>query len=101
MGDDNHDDDDNEVDNNDDSNELEVLLPSGKGQDANDDTSSNSSTLSPKFFSSLVQALKEGGILEDVTDDVFNMWYKQVSCCKIAPITDENYCPKCGKKILK
>ena len=39
--------------------------------------------------------------LEDVTDDVFNMWYKQVSCCKIAPITDENYCPKCGKKILK
>lgn len=39
--------------------------------------------------------------LEDVTDDVFNMGYKQVSCCKIAPITDENYCPKCGKKILK
>lgn len=39
--------------------------------------------------------------LEDVTDDVFNMVYKQVSCCKIAPITDENYCPKCGKKILK
>ena len=39
--------------------------------------------------------------LEDVTDDVFNMVYKQVTCCKIAPITDENYCPKCGKKILK
>ena len=39
--------------------------------------------------------------LEDVTDDVFNMVYKQVSCCKIAPITDENYCPNCGKKILK
>lgn len=39
--------------------------------------------------------------LEDVTDDVFNMGYKQVSCCKIAPITNENYCPNCGKKILK
>jgi hypothetical protein len=39
--------------------------------------------------------------LEDVTDDVFNMRYKQVSCCKIAPITEENYCPNCGNKILK
>jgi rRNA maturation endonuclease Nob1 len=39
--------------------------------------------------------------LQDVTDDVFNIGYKQVSCCKIAPIINENYCPKCGKKILK
>ena len=49
--------------------------------------------------------LKQTGVstcfLEDVTDDVFNMGYKQVSCCKIAPITNENYCPNCGKKILK
>ena len=58
-----------EVDNEDDEDKLEVLLPSGKGTDATDDNNSNSSTLSPKFFSSLVQALKEGGILEDITDD--------------------------------
>lgn len=49
----------------------------------------------------LQQTGVSGCFLEDVTDDVFNMGYKQVSCCKIAPITDENYCPKCGKKILK
>lgn len=22
-------------------------------------------------------------------------------CCKIGPITNENYCPKCGKQIIK
>ena len=49
----------------------------------------------------LQQTGVSGCFLEDVTDDFFNMGYKQVSCCKIAPITDENYCPKCGKKILK
>ena len=63
------DDGSDDVDNKEDNDELEVLLPSGKGQDANDDISQNSSTLSPKFFSSLVQALKEGGILEDIKDD--------------------------------
>lgn len=47
-------------------NEYELILPSGKGaDDINVDTSKDSSSaLSPKFFSSLVQALKEGGILE-------------------------------------
>ena len=39
--------------------------------------------------------------LEDYEDHFFEVKYKQVSCCKISPITDENYCPKCGKKILK
>ena len=39
--------------------------------------------------------------LEDYEDHFFEVKYKQVSCCKIAPITDENYCPNCGKKILK
>ena len=39
--------------------------------------------------------------LEDCEDHLFEIKYKQVSCCKIAPITDENYCPNCGKKILK
>ena len=58
-----------DVDDEKDDDELEVLLPSEKGQDANEDISQNSSTLSPKFFSSLVQALKEGGILEDIKDD--------------------------------
>ena len=49
--------------------------------------------------------LKQTGVstcfLEDYEDHFFEVKYKQVSCCKIAPITDENYCPKCGKKILK
>jgi rRNA maturation endonuclease Nob1 len=49
----------------------------------------------------LQQTGVSGCFLEDVTDDVFNMGYKRVSCCKIAPITDENYCPNCGNKILK
>ena len=39
--------------------------------------------------------------LEDYEDHFFEVKYKQVSCCKIAPITNENYCPNCGKKILK
>lgn len=39
--------------------------------------------------------------LEDYEDNFFEVKYKQVSCCKIAPITNENYCPNCGKKILK
>lgn len=39
--------------------------------------------------------------LEDCEDHLFEIKYKQVSCCKIAPITNENYCPNCGKKILK
>ena len=39
--------------------------------------------------------------LEDCEDHFFEIKYKQVSCCKIAPITNENYCPNCGKKILK
>ena len=69
--------------------------------------SNNVADFVSKYITDNNQALqlKQTGVstcfLEDVTDDVFNMWYKQVSCCKIAPITDENYCPKCGKKILK
>ena len=39
--------------------------------------------------------------LEDYEDHFFEVKYKQVSCCKISPITNENYCPNCGKKILK
>lgn len=61
-GDDKNDDDE-------DDDKLDVLLPSDKGNKSSKDTDSNSSTLSPKFFSSLVQALKEGGILEDVKDE--------------------------------
>ncbi len=39
--------------------------------------------------------------LEDYEDHFFEVKYKQVSCCKISPITNENYCPNCGNKILK
>ena len=39
--------------------------------------------------------------LEDCEDHFFEIKYKQVSCCKISPITNENYCPNCGNKILK
>lgn len=39
--------------------------------------------------------------LEDYEDHFFEVKYKQVSCCKIEPIVNENYCPNCGKKILK
>ncbi len=49
--------------------------------------------------------LKQTGVgtcfLEDYEDHFFEVKYKQVSCCKISPITNENYCPNCGKKILK
>jgi hypothetical protein len=41
--------------------------------------------------------------LEDYIDDLFGneITYKQTSCCKTAPITNENFCPNCGNKILK
>lgn len=87
---------DADVDNNDDSDDLEVLLPSGKSQDATDDNSSNSSTLSPKFFSSLVQALKEGGILEDIKDediksqeDFFKVLEDGIKQREFADLTDD------------
>ncbi len=86
--------DDDDVDNEEDSEELEVLLPSRKS--VNKDTDSNSSTLSPKFFSSLVQALKEGGILEDVEDkdiksqeDFFSVLEESIKAREFADL-DEN-----------
>lgn len=45
----------------------DVIDTPSEGSD--EDINSYSSTLSPKFYSSLVQALKEGGILEDIKDD--------------------------------
>ena len=60
-----------------------------------------------RYITELEQALQlqQTGVstcfLEDYEDHFFEVKYKQVSCCKIAPITNENYCPKCGKKILK
>ena len=51
--------------------------------------------------------LQQGGVstcfLEYYIDALFGneITYKQTSCCKIAPITNENYCPNCGNKILK
>ena len=45
---------------------LDLVLPSEK---SDKDKTQNSSTLNPKFFSSLTKALKEGGILEDVNDE--------------------------------
>lgn len=80
----------------DEENELELLLPSGKGDKADKNTDSNSSTLSPKFFSSLVQALKEGGILEDVEDkdiqsqeDFLSVIEESVKAREFADLTDE------------
>lgn len=60
---------DDKNDGDEDDDKLDVLLPSDKSNKSSKDTDSNSSTLSPKFFSSLVQALKEGGILEDIKDE--------------------------------
>lgn len=60
-----------------------------------------------RYITELEQALQlqQTGVstcfLEDYEDHFFEVKYKQVSCCKIAPITNENYCPNCGKKILK
>ena len=28
-------------------------------------------------------------------------WIKVTKCCKIGPITNENNCPNCGKRIIK
>ena len=89
--DDNIDDDEDEKD---DSDELDLLLPSEKG-DNDKDIQTDSSTLSPKFFSSLVQALKEGGILEDVNDneiksqeDFFNVIEESVKAREFSDLTD-------------
>jgi hypothetical protein len=77
-------------------NELEVLLPSGKSANADKNTDSNSSSLSPKFFSSLVQALKEGGILEDVEDkdiksqeDFFSVLDESIKAREFADLTED------------
>jgi hypothetical protein len=46
-----------------------------------------------------------GGSLPTCTlldrEDVMFGKYKLTSCCKQGPVTDENYCPHCGTKILK
>jgi hypothetical protein len=34
-------------------------------------------------------------------NDKFLMEYNVTSCCNEGPITRENYCPNCGKKIKK
>lgn len=34
-------------------------------------------------------------------DDFYQTDVSVTSCCKIGPITSENYCPNCGKKIVK
>lgn len=88
-------DDEEELVEDEDSNELEVLLPSGKSAKADKDTDLNSSTLSPKFFSSLVQALKEGGILEDVEntdiksqEDFFNVLEESIKAREFADLDD-------------
>jgi hypothetical protein len=28
-------------------------------------------------------------------------WIKVTKCCKIGPVTNENNCPNCGKRIIK
>ena len=34
-------------------------------------------------------------------EDSFAEKIKVVECCKIGPITNENFCPNCGKKVKK
>ena len=37
-------------------------------------------------------------------EDVFSGCFSEITktkCCRIAPITNENYCPNCGRKIKK
>ena len=37
-------------------------------------------------------------------EDIYGVGYaelKATKCCGIAPITNENYCPNCGRKIIK
>jgi len=34
-------------------------------------------------------------------EDYFMDYIDVTECCKIGPITNENYCPKCGKQIIK
>jgi len=38
--------------------------------------------------------------LEEVEDNLLKIKFMQTSCCKIAPIVNENYCPNCGSIIL-
>lgn len=75
---DNDDDDEKKKSGDDDDGLQELILPpslKGADDDSDDDDDSdkdikpNSSTQKPEFFSSLVQALKEGGVLEDVEDE--------------------------------
>jgi hypothetical protein len=58
--------DEDDVDNEDEG--LDLIIPPSLQSDNDEDIEPDSSTLSPKFFSSLVQALKEGGVLADVEE---------------------------------
>ena len=44
-------------------------------------------------------------VIEVEEDDWFSLnepiTLEVTECCKIGPITNENYCPNCGKKIIK
>jgi len=39
--------------------------------------------------------------IRSVQDDELSMELPVTDCCGIGPITSENYCPNCGKRILK
>lgn len=44
---------------------------------------------------------REGEIPLLTMEDDYYVEYHITSCCKIGPITSENYCSNCGKKIVK
>lgn len=48
-----------------------------------------------KWKESLVGKCK----LIEITDGFIN--YSITDCCKIGPIVNENYCPECGKMIMR
>ncbi len=50
-------------------------------------------------LASEIERLRGTCTIENDNDNTFPC--EVTSCCKMGPITRENYCPNCGKKIIK
>lgn len=50
-------------------------------------------------YKAIIKALR--GTTTVANESFMDDYYIVVKCCGVGPITNENYCPQCGRKILK
>jgi hypothetical protein len=55
-----------------------------------------------KFLIKLIRSLRwKTKIITELDEKDFFGYIDLTDCCKIGPIIDENYCPNCGRLIIK